>query len=195
MTNRNKEQKQLLFAHSGGGQGNPGEGSFDLVSYLKRELSSEYDIHFPIIDDPEAPTYKMWKKLFSAEFKKIKQPIILVGHSLGGSMLLKYLSEERPQITISALFLVATPLWGKNGWDVEEFVLQKNFESELKHITNVFLYQCKDDPVVPFKHLNFYKTVFPYSVVRVLNGTDHAFTNGLPELVDDIKTINFDNDQ
>ena len=192
MTNKNKKQRQILFAHSGGGQGSPGEGSFDLVSYLKRKLSSEYDIHYPIIDDPEAPTYKMWKKLFSREFKKVKQPIILVGHSLGGSMLLKYFSEERPQIAISALFLVATPFWGKNGWNVEDFVLQESFESELTHITKVFLYQCKDDAIVPFGHLKFYKKVFPYSVVRILNGTDHAFADGLPELVDDIKTVYLD---
>lgn len=189
MTNTNKEPKQILFAHSGGGQSHPGEGSFDLVSSLKQQLSNEYDIHYPIIDDPEAPTYKMWKKLFSTEFKRRKQPIILVGHSLGGSMLLKYLSEERPKISISALFLVAIPLWGKNGWAVEDFVLQENFEAELKHITKVYLYHCKKDAIVPFEHLNFYKAAFPHSIVRVLNGTDHAFATGLPELASDIKAL------
>lgn len=189
MTNSSKEHKQILFAHSGGGQGSPGEGSFDLVSYLKKKLSSEYDIHYPIINDPEAPTYKMWKKLFSTEFKKIKQPLILVGHSLGGSMLLKHLSEERPKITIKALFLVATPLWGRNGWDVEDFVLQENFEAGLKNKTQVYLYHSINDAIVPYKHLDFYKVAFPHSTVRVLNGTDHAFANGLPELVADIKAL------
>jgi predicted alpha/beta hydrolase family esterase len=190
MKHLNIEHKKILFAHSSGGQGSPGEGSYDLVSYLKKELSGENEIHYPIIDDPDAPTYKMWKKLLSTEFKTINQPVILVGHSLGGSMLLKYLSEERPQITILALFLVSTPLWGKNGWDVEDFVLQENFESELRHINKVFLYHCKEDAIVPFEHLNFYKRAFPNSTVRVLNGTDHAFADGLPELVDDIRAIN-----
>lgn len=183
------EPKQIFFAHSGGRQGHPGEGSFDLVSSLKQQLSNGYDLHYPIIDDPEVPTYKMWKKLFFKEFKRIEQPVILIGHSLGGSMLLKYLSEERPKIDISALFLVAVPLWGKNGWEVDDFVLQDNFEADLKHIPKVYLYHCKKDAIVPFEHLHFYKAAFPHSIVRVLNGTDHAFASGLPELVSDIKVL------
>ena len=178
---------KILFAHSGGGQGGVGQGSFDLVTYLKYELGNEFEILYPIIDDPEAPTYQMWKNLFTKEFKKANQPTILIGHSLGASMLLKFISEEKPTILISALFLVATPLWGKNGWDVDEFVLKDNFENELKQVNKIFLYQCKDDTIVPFKHLNFYKKTMPDATVRVLKGTDHAFANGLPELVDDIK--------
>ena len=189
MTSAKKELKEILFAHSGGGQGSPGEGSFDLVSWLRSELSKEYNIRYPIIDNPESPTYKMWKKLFTKEFKKIGQSVILVGHSLGGSMLLKYLSEERPNISTSALFLVSTPFWGKDGWEVEDFVLQENFEATLKHINNVYLYHCKSDKIVPFQHLNFYKKAFPHSIVRILNGTDHAFSKGLPELVSDIKKL------
>ncbi|MEO5909237.1 MAG: alpha/beta hydrolase [Pelobium sp.] len=189
MTNSDQRSNQILFAHSGGEQGELGKGSFDLVSFIKQQLSNEYDIHYPIIDEPEAPTYKMWKKLFSKEFKRMKQPLILVGHSLGGTMLIKYLSEEKPKVSISAMCLISTPYWGKNGWDVEDFALVENFENELEEINNVFLYNCKEDTIVPFKHMNFYKRSFPNSIVRILNGTDHAFATGLPQLVSDIKAI------
>jgi hypothetical protein len=84
-------------------------------------------------------------------------------------------------------FLVSTPHWGKNGWDVKDFVLQENFERELGKIRKVFLYHSKEDSIVPFKHLNFYKRAFPNAIVRILDGTEHAFSDGLPELVDDIK--------
>ncbi|VXD11272.1 alpha/beta hydrolase [Marinoscillum sp. 108] len=178
---------KILFAHSGGGQGSVGQGSFDLVTYLKNELGNEFEMLYPIINDPEAPTYQMWKNLFINEFKKANKPTILIGHSLGASMLLKFISEEKPNFLISALYLVATPLWGKNGWDVDDFVLKDNFENELKQVNKIFLYQCKDDTIVPFKHFNFYKKAMPDATVRVLKGTDHAFANGLPELVDDIK--------
>ena len=178
---------KVLFAHSGGGQGGVGQGSFDFVAYLKNELGSQCEMLYPIIDDPEAPTYQMWKNLFTEEFKKAKRPTILIGHSLGASMLLKFISEEKPNVLGSALYLVATPLWGKNGWDVDEFVLKDDFENQLKQLNKIFLYQCKDDTIVPFKHLDFYKKAMPDATVRVLKGTDHAFANGLPELVDDIK--------
>ena len=181
--------KQVLFAHSGGGQGSAGQGSFDLVNALKSELSNEYEIHYPIIDNPEAPTYEMWKKMFDSEFKKINQSIILVGHSLGGSVLLKYLSEEQPHISILGLFLVAIPHWGESDWDVDDFILKENFEESLVHIPKIYLYHCKHDEVVPFQHLPFYENTFKTSTVRKLNGKDHSFSKGLPELVSDIKML------
>src|SRR5690606_23113232 len=91
--------KRILFAYSAGSQDGSGEGSFDLVSTLKTELSDEYNIQYPIIDDPDAPTYQAWKKLDSV-FEKNMEPLILIGHSLGGSVLLKYLSEEEVDISI-----------------------------------------------------------------------------------------------
>jgi len=132
----------------------------------------------------------MWKKLFQREFDRINTPLVLVRHSLGGSILLKYLSEEKPKIAVSALFLISTPLWGKYGWDVDDFVLPDNFENVAPGIKHIYLYHCKEDNIVPFSHLNFYKSAFPNAVVRILEGNDHAFVNGLPELVDDIKALN-----
>ncbi|WP_308993448.1 alpha/beta hydrolase [Mariniflexile litorale] len=179
--------KKVFFAHSGGAQGSAGQGSFDLVLSLKKELRNEFEIHYPLIDGPEDPSYQKWKNLLAKEFKNLNEPVILIGHSLGGSVLLKYISEEKPDIYISSLYLVATPQWGKNGWGIEEFELRENFEHELGEIEKVYLYHCKEDSIVPFKHLNFYKKAFPNAIVRVLDGTDHVFSNGLPELVSDIK--------
>lgn len=181
--------KKIIFAHSAGAQSGTGEGSFDLVTTFRTELSNEYIIYYPVIDNPEAPTYKMWKKLFDAEFRNKTEPFLLVGHSLGSSMLLKYLSEENPDISISGLFLISTPLWGKNGWDVEDFVLKDGFEAKLKDIRNVYFYHCKNYEIVPLHHLNFYRSAFPHANIKVINGSDHAFASGLPELVSDIKVL------
>lgn len=183
------EHKQILFAHSGGSQGAKGEGSFDLITYLKKELPSDVKINAPIIENPEAPTYEMWKDLFDAEFNLITEPLILVGHSLGGSMLLKYLSDEKPKIKVDALFLIGTPFWGEDDWNIAEFVLQADFANELKKIKRIYLYHSNQDSIVPFEHVNIYKKAFPFSTVRVIEGSEHAFKNGLPELVNDIKLV------
>lgn len=180
----------VLFAHSGGGQGYPGQGSFDLVSCLRQELVGKYEITYPIIEDPEAPTYEMWQRLFSQEFNKLHKPKILVGHSLGGSMLLKYLSEEKPNVDISALFLIAIPHWGETGWEVDDFKMNTDLGGELSHITKIFFYHSHDDFIVPFTHLEFYKSAFPNAIIRVLKGNDHAFAKGVPELVSDIRSLN-----
>jgi predicted alpha/beta hydrolase family esterase len=36
---------------------------------------------------------------------------IVVGHSLGGSFMLKFLVEEEPRNRIAGIFLIAAPYW------------------------------------------------------------------------------------
>ena len=182
-------QQQILFAHSGGGQDGPGEGSYDLVASLRKKLIGKYKIHFPIIEDPEAPTYEMWKRLIDKELKGIKNPIILIGHSFGGSMMLKYFSEEQPKVSVSAMFLISMPHWGESDWEVKDYELRKDFEKHLNNIDKIFLYHAENDEVVPFSHFKYYKSVLPQANLRVLNGNDHAFINGLPELGADIQSL------
>jgi uncharacterized protein len=186
MAKTKKELKKIFFAHSAGPQYGKGKGSYDLVMYLKSKLSDEFEILFPIIEKPKLPTYEKFKKMFALAFAKITEPVILIGHSLGGSTLLKYLSEEKPAISISALFLIATPHWKNN---MKEFELSTDFDVFLKDIPIVFLYHSKDDTEVPFENLKFYKNAFKTAIVRELPGKEHTFPKGLPELVTDIKTL------
>jgi len=180
-------KKHILFAHSGGAQDGPGKGSYDLVVYLRKSLGEQYNILYPLIEDPEAPTYEMWAELFKTQFDALTEPVVLIGHSLGGSMLVKYLSEESSEIKISGLFLIAIPQWTPNGWDVASFALSKNFEATLPPLGCIFFYQGIYDPVVPPEHLTYYKAHFKNAVFRELEVSDHAFGKGLPELVDDLK--------
>src|SRR5258705_8864298 len=136
MTKTKKELRKILFAHSAGPQYGKGKGSYDLVMYLKSKLSDEFEILFPIIEKPKSPTYNKFKKMFASTFAKITEPVILIGHSLGGSTLLKYLSEEKPDISISGLFLIATPHWKS---DMKEFELKPNFQAFIKNNQAIFL--------------------------------------------------------
>ncbi|MEO8413310.1 MAG: alpha/beta hydrolase [Ginsengibacter sp.] len=126
-----KELKKILFAYSAGPQYGNGKGSYDLVQYLTSKLSGEFEILFPIIEQPKSPTYEKFKIMFASSFAKITEPVIVIGHSLGGSTLLKYLSEEETQMSISVLFLVATPHWKSN---MKAFELEKDFQTFLKNI-------------------------------------------------------------
>jgi predicted alpha/beta hydrolase family esterase len=177
---------KILFAHSGGPQDGPGEGSYDLVKYLKSSLQERFQVLFPIIEDASSPTYAKFKDLFKLAFAEITEPVILVGHSLGGSTLLKYLSEEKPDVSILGLFLISTPFWKSN---MKDFQLKENFQASLKDIPQIFLYHSKKDTAVSIDHLEFYENAFKTAVVHKLNGSEHAFSKGLPELVADIKSL------
>ena len=179
-----KKKKKILFIHSAGPQYGKGKGSYDLVKYLKTKLADEFEILFPTIEKPNSPTYEKFKEMFASAFNDLSEPIILAGHSLGGSTLLKYLSEEKPDISITALFLVATPYWKSN---MKEFQLKENFQASLRDIPAIFLYHSKNDGEVPFEHLKFYETAFKTATVRELPGKEHRFSEGLSQLVSDIK--------
>jgi uncharacterized protein len=180
--------KQIFFAHSGGPQGKPGRGSYDLVQWLREMLEPEYTIHDPVIEDPDAPTYEMWESVLDRELCGINENLSLIGHSLGGSVLAKYLSEKACRFQTAGLFLVAAPWWGLGGWDAEEFTLDAGSQKKLSPIPMVQIYHCTDDPVVPFRHAKLYQKIFPNAFLHELSGNDHVFSDGLPLLVEHIKS-------
>ncbi len=184
--------KQIFFAHSGGPQGSPGRGSYDFVQWLRNKFDDEFQIYDPIIEEPDAPANQMWKGMFNREFPKLTNPVFLIGHSLGGSILLKYLSEETCKLQIAGLFLVAPPYWGKQGWEAEDFALRHDFSITLPAIPEIHLYHCLNDHVVPVDHADFYQKLIPTASIHKLNGNDHAFADGLPLLVEHIKSLNID---
>jgi predicted alpha/beta hydrolase family esterase len=181
--------RTILFAHSGGSQAGPGEGSYDFIEALRRELGEGWEIRFPRIADPEAPDYAMWESLFKKEFARCPEGVVLLGHSLGGSMLLKYLSEHPVAPKIAALVSVSAPWWGPEGWAVEEFALDPNFAARLPAIPEIHFYHAQRDPVVPFTHLAEYKKALPGIQAHPLRREDHAFIRGLPELTTWLRSL------
>jgi predicted alpha/beta hydrolase family esterase len=64
----------------------------------------------------EDPEYELWKPHLGQHLAEMRPRAMLIGHSLGGSFLLKFFSEENTNAEIAGLFLLATPYWGGNGW-------------------------------------------------------------------------------
>lgn len=180
-------KKQVLFIHSAGPQG-AHSGSGDLVAHLKQALGSKYRVICPKMPDPENPSYELWKQQLEKELESVENDVILIGHSLGGSVLVKYLAEEKHQKPVAGLCLVAAPFWGKKGWKSKEFALPNN-RSKLSQLPGIFLFHSSDDEVVPPDHLTYYAETLPMAVVRNLTNVGHLFTNGSPELVTVIKRL------
>jgi uncharacterized protein len=183
----NPMTKLILFIHGAGNQRHP-LGSGKLVASLKLQLGSDYEVLAPDMPDPDHPGYQAWRGQIKQELDKLDADVLLIGHSFGGSVLLKYLAEGTYQRPIAGLFLVAVPYWGKRDWELE-YRLPDDFASHLPPIRQLFLYHSRDDEVVPFSHLWCYQEQLPQATVRVLDGKDHSFTRGLPLLAQDIKQL------
>jgi predicted alpha/beta hydrolase family esterase len=153
---------------------------------LAQALGPAYEVRFPKMPDVEHPRYERWKDRLAIELAAVDDGAILVGHSLGGTVLLKYLSENLPSRSIAGMFLVAMPYWGAPDWEIDEYALRDDFASRLPRIPRLFLYQSRDDDGVPFAHLSLYARALPDAVVRELDGYGHTFDRGCPELVKDI---------
>lgn len=180
-------KKQILFFHSSGPQGNH-EGSSDLVAWLQKELGHDYNVQFPKMPNPDNPEGEAWQKKIAEVLETAQDGVILVGHSLGSSMLLKQLSEHPFKKKIAGLFLVATPYWGNSGWE-KEYSLEDDFASKLPDIPLIILYHSRHDTEVPFSHLSVYAKKLPKAYVRELYGDDHVFSNGIKELAQDIISL------
>jgi predicted alpha/beta hydrolase family esterase len=101
--------KQVLFIQGGGDGGY--KADINMVTSLQNELGKDYQVIYPELkSDEDAPDFS-WVKLIGEEIDKRKDGVILVAHSLGASMLLKYLSENKVTKKISGVFLLATPYW------------------------------------------------------------------------------------
>jgi predicted alpha/beta hydrolase family esterase len=175
---------RLLFLPGAGDPQHP-QGSGHLASYLARELSPEVEVRAPAMPDPEDPHYQSWRDEIERQLADLEEPALVVGHSLGGSVLLKYLAEGNHADSIAALFLVSTPFWGS---DLPSFALPDDFAAQLPDLP-IFLYHSRDDPEIPVSHLRRYQEHLPHATTRLIDGSEHSFTDGLPQLVRDIQAI------
>ncbi len=174
--------KQVLFIQGGG------EGAYKadakLTASLRAALGTEYEVRYPKMPHEESPEYDVWKAQISKELAALTGSVILVGHSLGGSFLLKYLSEEKVAVPIAGIFLIATPYWGAEDWQVDEYTLPERFAAKLPPA--IFLYHSRDDEIVPFAHLAMYAEKLPQATIREFDGRAHQFNNDLSEVGADI---------
>lgn len=99
----------ILFIQGGG------EGAHDvdalLVASLQRALGADYEVRYPRMAGESEPDIQIWKAHIATELEALEGTVTLVGHSVGGAVLLKYLSEERVEKPIAGLFLLAAPSW------------------------------------------------------------------------------------
>ena len=180
-------KKQILFVH-GGGEGAHEEDE-KMAASLLDELGSGYEVHTPKMPDEGNPEYEAWRDKITGELATMDGEAILVGHSVGAHMLLKYLSEEEVGKPIAGLFLVAAPYAGTGGWELEEDALRGDFASKLPEGLPVFLYHGRDDEVVPFGHVALYREKLPNATVREFDGRGHQFGDDLSEVARDIEAL------
>jgi uncharacterized protein len=179
--------RQVLFVHGAGGEAFEEDAA--LVRSLRGALGPDFGVEYPEMPAADAPEFEKWRGHISHELSAVDGGVILVGHSLGASVLLKFLSEERVEKSIAGVFLLATPYWEAVDWKVAEFALREDFPQALPKDVPIFLYHSRDDEVVPFAHLALYAGWLPQATVREVEDRGHQFGDDLSEVAEDIARL------
>lgn len=181
------EVKPVLFIQGGGDNGY--ETDQTLVDALKKALGKNYSVNYPELKSDESAADFGWIKQIGEKIADMKGDIILVGHSLGASMILKYLSENKVTKKIVGIFLLATPFWsGDEAWKAG-LKLQKNFATHLPAETPIFMYHAQDDEEVPFSQFDQYQQKLPQATFREIKHGGHQMNNDLTLVVKDIISL------
>jgi uncharacterized protein len=175
----------VLFIQ-GGGEGAYHE-DLPLADALQRALGPEYDVRYPQMPGEADPNVEAWKRKMSSELSRTHGMVVLVAHSVGGSILLRYLAEEKIEQSIAGLFLLAAPSWDEHDWNFDDLKLPSDIAGRLARVPRIFLYHCRDDSVVPFAHLALHAERFPRAVIRAVDSGGHQFDNDLTNVARDIR--------
>ena len=177
----------MLFIQGGGNGGY--EADAKLVELLQIALGKDYEISYPRMQTDDAVPDFGWLKQIGNEIGKLRDDFILVGHSLGASLLLKYLSENKISKKPAGIFLISTVFWsGKEKW-VQGLKLQEDFAESLPKNSRIFFYHCRDDEEIPFDHLVSYRHKIPAAIFREIESGGHQLGNNLNLVAKDIKEL------
>jgi predicted alpha/beta hydrolase family esterase len=177
--------RHVLFVQ-GGGEGVHDRWDNQLVDSLRSELGPGYEIHYPVMPNEGDPQYAAWRRALDREFAALPHGAIVVGHSIGGTILVNVLAERTPRFGLGAICLIAAPFIGAAGWNSDEIEPRSDLAARLPRDVPIFLYHGRNDDAVPFAHVDLYARAIPRARVRRLASRDHQLNNTLSELASDI---------
>jgi hypothetical protein len=160
--------------------------------YFDKELGNRFEIIKPRMPLQDDAKYEDWKIWFERYIPFLRNNVILIGGSLGGIFLAKYLSEHKFPKKILATYIICPPY--DNTLPAEDLVGGFNLKSDLslieKNCKNTTFLFSKDDDVVPVSHAEKYRNKLPnlkFVIYKSKNG--HFRIAKFPELVKMIKNL------
>lgn len=154
------------------------------------KLAGKYDIIRPRMPLQDNAKYEEWKIAFERYLPILRDNIILVGGSLGGIFLAKYLSEKRFPKKISAVYLIAPPFDDTHSNEdlVGGFKLKANISLIERNCKNITLLFSADDLCVPLYHAKKYQNKLKNAKIIIYKSKNGHFNiSKFPELIKLIK--------
>lgn len=160
------------------------------ADYLEKGLGKRFEIISPRMPLQDNAKYRDWKIVFEKYLHLLNKTFILIGSSLGGIFLAKYLSENKLPKKALAAYLIAPPF--DNTTPTEDLVGGFKLKADLslmqrncKHLSLLF---SKDDDVVPVAHAEKYRKKLKNAHIVIYKSKNGHFNiTKFPEIIAMVK--------
>jgi pimeloyl-ACP methyl ester carboxylesterase len=180
--------RNILFIQ-GGGEGTHDEWDDKLVESLRRELGETYEVRYPRMPAEDDPSEATWAPAIRQELASLTSGAIVIGHSVGATMLLHTLVAQPPEANLRAVVLISSPFVGAGGWPGDELELPGDLGARLPDGVPVHIFHGLDDEIVPPAHADLYARVIPHAQLHLLPGRDHQLGNDLGDVASVIRAL------
>ena len=181
-------KRQLLFVQ-GGGTDTHDKWDNKLVDSLASSLGDTYDVLYPRMPNESNPEYGPWSAKLQNDLEHLHDGAIVIGHSLGGTILINTLATDPPNRALGAIFLLGAPFVGEGGWPADDWTPSGNLGRAMPANVPVHIYHGLADETAPPAHADLYARAIPQAVVTRMPGLDHQFNNNLREVAAAIKLL------
>jgi len=155
--------KKIFLIH--GWKGNSDDAFFPQIKEVLK--GSDFEIAAPSLPNSDFPKVSEWLSVLSDVIGKPNQDTIIVGHSLGGLAVLKFLESIPEEVKVGRIILVS-PIFNKNinipkGAEqlVEEWLNQPlDAEKIKKSVLEIIGFFSDDDPLIPLVEEKVFQNLF-----------------------------------
>lgn len=155
--------------------------------WLKRELEKEgHEVIIPTLPNPDEPDRDVWIQTLLDAVGTLDKNDVIVGHSLGAAVALRFLEAAPARTTPHACILISPP------WMIQDerfrgfFLTELDFEVIMWRASKFVVIHAKNDKVIPVAHGERYKNVFHARVLTPETG-EHFQAEEYPILIDTIR--------
>lgn len=159
-------------------------------NYLEKTLGRGFEIIKPRMPLQDNAKYNDWKIFFGRYLSYLKNNSILIGSSLGGIFLARYLSEHKLPKKVLSTYLISPPF--DNSVIGEDLVGGFKLKSDLslieKNSKNLHLLFSRDDDAVPVSHAEKYRNKLKNAHIVIYKSKNGHFNiSKFPEIIKMIK--------